>query len=343
MQEYRFCFTLDTEPDNLWAGAKKLGFEHFLRLPDFHRRLVDAGARPTYLTTSEVVEAERGRRAMDCVLEAGQCEVGAHFHTWTRAWPFLGSDHSEFPRGTQAHQLGQRIEEAMLRLTCESLHASFGIYPKSYRGGCWSLGKSTLISLENCGIEVDSTVTPGLSWKSLKGGATDGPDFRRASPYPHWLGEPITARPSSVMEIPVGSAWVPERARPVFEMRYVGGAIRRAAAMFGFHMGFGWLRPTNQSVGTMRAVLQSLKRSQVPTWVFMIHSSEIAPCKPLPSEEEVEAFKNRCVGAIRTAVELGAQPATLIEAKQWILKRGFELHSLLAGQEFRDDGRNRGS
>ena len=155
MQEYRFCFTLDTEPDNLWAGAKTLEFEHFNRLLGFHERLVDAGARPTYLTTSEVVKSKLGRRAMNSVLEVGPCEIGAHFHTWTRDWPFLSAGNSEFMRGAQAHQLGQKIEEGMLRLTCRSLNANLSVRPKSYRGGAWSLGKLTPISLENCEIEVE--------------------------------------------------------------------------------------------------------------------------------------------------------------------------------------------
>ena len=31
MDDFRFCFTLDTEPDDLWANRPVLSFEHFRR------------------------------------------------------------------------------------------------------------------------------------------------------------------------------------------------------------------------------------------------------------------------------------------------------------------------
>lgn len=42
--KFFFCFTLDTEPDNLWEPFTGLGFAHFARLYDFHRALADRGA-----------------------------------------------------------------------------------------------------------------------------------------------------------------------------------------------------------------------------------------------------------------------------------------------------------
>jgi hypothetical protein len=46
----------------------------------------------------------------------------------------------------------------------------------------------------------------------------------------------------------------------------------------------------------------------------MIHSSEIAPCKPLPTEDEVRKFVDRCERIAQIAVELGAVGVTLAEA-----------------------------
>ena len=47
--EYRFCFTLDTEPDDLWARRPALSFEQFNVLPGFQDLIVESGGRPTYL------------------------------------------------------------------------------------------------------------------------------------------------------------------------------------------------------------------------------------------------------------------------------------------------------
>ncbi len=55
--DFHFCFTLDTEPDDLWSDRYPLTYEHYRRSPEFHRQPLKAGARPTFLTTSEAVEA----------------------------------------------------------------------------------------------------------------------------------------------------------------------------------------------------------------------------------------------------------------------------------------------
>jgi hypothetical protein len=61
-----------------------------------------------------------------------------------------------------------------------------------------------------------------------------------------------------------------------------------------------------------------LKQAGSPVWVFMIHSSEIVPCHVLCDETAVRAFRERCTAAVRVAIELGAQPATLSEAAEWV-------------------------
>ena len=309
--EYRFCFTLDTEPDDLWARRPALSFEHFNVLPGFHDLIVESGGRPTYLTTSEVAESARGRGALEACLARGDCEIGVHFHTWTRAWPFPVANLGDPPVHALAHQLGQEVEERMIEFTKRSILGNFGVEAESYRGGRWSLGPSSVKSLVNCGISVDSTVTPGLSWADAASPLVDGPDFRYAQRGPHWL----TFQDRAVVELPVGAAWFPEHLQRVHP--WVQKQARRVSARTHLRVGHRWLRPTRVSVPDMTAVMRKLKAQGIKVWVIMIHSAEIVPCTPLPTREAVEAFKRRCAGVVRAAVELGASPATLTEAARW--------------------------
>ena len=276
--------------------------------------MVEAGAYPTYLTTSEVAESAPARRALLDCLANGVAEIGAHFHTWTRTWPFETPALGDPPLQAMAHQLGQQIEERMLSYTCAALVKAFGRPPTSYRGGRWSLGRESTRSLINCGIEVDSTVTPGLTWADSSSRLVDGPDYRCARRGPYWLEGPEGH--SQVLEIPVGAAWFPSAGRrlPPFPRRVLS-KVRRLAGLRGGHC---WLRPTRVSVSDMRATMESLKSDGIPVWVFMIHSSEIVPCQPLSTHRDVDAFVDRCIGAIRCAIELGAEPATLTEAARWL-------------------------
>ena len=306
-----------------------LTFEHFDALPHFHRRMLQAGARPTYLTTSEVVEAPVGRRAMEQCLAEGGCEVGAHFHTWTRKWPFEVPELGQPPLHAMAHKLGQSTEERMLDYTCRALRRTLDVGEiRSHRGGKWSLGPLSVRSLVNCGIEVDSTVTPGMAWRSRQP-LLDGPDYRSAPRGPFWLVS-RSGEERSVLELPVGAAWLPSWSRKVCHGSLPSQVVARLGRATGIRFGHRWLRPTVTSIKDMRATMQELRRAAVPIWVFMIHSSEIAPCKPLPTRPAVEAFMRRCIGAIEAAVELGAKPSTLSEAGAWIRSGDRPLSSVAA-------------
>ena len=317
---FRFCFTLDTEPDDMWQTPSTYTFEHFKRLGDFHKRLCDAGACPTYLTTSEIAEDESARQAVHSVAQMGNCEIGAHFHTWTRSWPFETPDLKNPHLPAMAHQLGQQTEERMLRYTCESLEEAFGVHPTSYRGGQWSFGDQSPQSLVNCGIAVDSTITPGLSWKDSRHPLRDGEDWRSVSCSPHRIPVPDSdSGLNELIELPVGASvfyppWVPTTLRQRIPGKVLGRVYRFAGRPYGHR----WLRPTHTSVADMKAVLNTLRDEGCPVWVFMIHSSEISPCTPLPTEDKVKSFVDRCIRGIRAAVELGAQPATLTEAGDWV-------------------------
>jgi peptidoglycan/xylan/chitin deacetylase (PgdA/CDA1 family) len=319
---FRFCFTLDTEPDNLWDYHPQCAFESFYRLPAFHRTLLDAGARPTYLTTSEVVESAVGRFAIEECLALGGCEVGAHFHTWTREWPFAVPNLRVPPTMAMAHRLGQKTEEQMLRYTCEAIHSALGIQPRSYRGGRWSFGPQTPESLAKSGIWVDSTVTPGLSWRDYSESLTDGPDFRGTRNNPYYLRKGSFAGGEALIELPVGTAFFPRWGKRLSSARGVPRLLSALGKRAGVSLGHCWLRPTYTSAHDMRSVMLEMKRRGCSVWVFIIHSSEIIPCRPLSQQKDVDAMISRCTEGIQTAIELGAVPATLTEAAAWMAETG---------------------
>jgi hypothetical protein len=309
-----FCFTLDTEPDDLWADRPTLTFDHFERLAGFHRELTERGARPTYLTTSEVAEHLPSARVLGRILDTGQGEVGAHFHTWTRSWPFPVPDLGSPPVHATAQQLGQAVEEQMLDHTCTAIERELGIRPVSHRGGRWSLGGPSVRSLRNCGIGVDSTVTPGLSWVDPTHPLKSGPDFRASPRRPHYLaGDSLEPRESGdVLELPVGASFHPNRRAALGRGSWA--RLRRGLrGLAGRPAGVLWLRPTLMSRRQGRLCLEQLRRDGLPVWVAMVHSSEISPNRYFPTDEEVARFRRRCLQLVEDAVALGAAGATLEE------------------------------
>jgi hypothetical protein len=312
LRPFYFCFTLDTEPDNLWIDGPVPAFTHFERLFDFHRELTMSGARPTYLTTSEVAEHPDAARVMQRIMASGEAELGAHFHSWTRSWPFPVPDLGDPPAHACVHQLGQDIEERMLEHTCSSLARYLGVRPVSYRGGRWSLNEESPRSLRNCGIIVDSTVTPGLSWADASNSSTCGPDFRHSPRHPYWLAEDL-------LELPVGASFHPNRNTAV-DQGPKARLMRLLRRTVGRPSGVLWLRPTTMSRSQMRACLEQLRQDQVPVWVAMIHSSEIGLNSYFQTEDQVARFRSRCIELVEDALSLGAVAATLTDARASVLQ-----------------------
>ena len=257
--------------------------QNFERLPAFHRKLTAAGARPTYLTTSEVVESHLGRSAIETCLGTGTCEIGAHFHTWTRKWPFEVTHLGNPPIKAIGHRLDARVEAGMLAYTCEAIFKSLGREPKSFRGGRWSFGPNTVQALHQCGIEVDSTFTPGISWSDQSKSLTDGADFRTAPMSPHYLSK-SDYRKAPLIELPIGSAAFPRPVKAAYRFSIITSCSRRSGSgrslislgktcsigceSAGVRIGYHWLRPTDTSVADMRAVMLSLKQRRCAVGVY---------------------------------------------------------------------------
>jgi hypothetical protein len=158
---------------------------------------------------------------------------------------------------------------------------------------------------------VDSTVTPGLSWRDPSHPWLDGPDFGDFPCQPYRLSD-------QVLELPVGGAAWPPGAASFFAHPIAKGLTEALGKISGLRLGHRWLRPTTASVADMRAVMTQLRRQGCRIWVFMIHSSEIIPCWHHPSQEHVRSFLQRCLEAVRAAQELGALAATLNEAARFV-------------------------
>ncbi len=254
---------------------------------------------------------------MSRILETGQAEIGAHFHTWTRVWPFRLPDLGNPPVHACAHQLGQELEEQMLEFTCRAIERCFGLRPLSHRGGRWSLNGQSVKSLRNCGIRVDTTVTPGINWEDRSHPLLSGPDFRGFDSNPFLVsGESLQPRRSGeVLELPVGAAFLPDR-KTALDSQFTTKVRRGLRRLVGMPSGVLLLRPTWQTRGEMRACLRELRRHSINVWVAMIHSSEIMPNHYFSTETEVDAFCERCYGLVEDAMELGAVGVSLDDVRK---------------------------
>jgi len=238
----KLLVTVDTEADDQWKADGSTTIENVFALPRFQALCEKYAIVPTYFTTYEVASDARAAAMLAEWQEKGLAEIGAHLHPWTTSPFFPGESGQSFPS-----ELSDESLRAKLAALTDALARRIGKRPTSYRAGRWGFDERQAKLLAELGYLVDSSITPGISWKETKGlvGGAGGPDFTNESAEPHRLS-------SGVLEVPM--TILP------------AGLFRRLR----------WLRIfQNTTLWRLMTVIVAAKRKKLPAVVFMIHSSEL--------------------------------------------------------------------
>jgi hypothetical protein len=167
------------------------------------------------------------------------------------------------------------MREKIQRLT-ELLEDRFDHPMVSHRAGRWGFTACYARLLVEYGYRVDCSVTPFVSWRSVKGDprGAGGCDFSRfpARPYFLDLGNAGQEGASALLEVPVTIVRKYRFAQPIEDYvpllrRYVGRAFPAVV----------WMRPTGRNRRFLSALLEQAREQNSPYVEFMLHSSELMP------------------------------------------------------------------
>lgn len=317
-----FLVTIDTEADNEWALDATRMYRNIQALPRFQELCDEHGVRPTYLVTYDVAADEASRETLAALALGGNCEIGSHLHAWTTP-PEYDLEPGMFRHNPYLHEYPPEIQEQKLANLTRLLTETFG-QPRSYRGGRWSLDDPALRLLADSGYVVDTTVTPGISWRANPGygGGSCGPDF---------CGQPMTPRmlhdgKHQLLEVPVSV--VPDGALGFVSQMPNGVGVVAGGQALGRRLlhktglcRMVWLRPGFSSAAQMRWVCDELQRQQAPVLNLMFHSSELIPGGS--PRVKTEAAADELWESLNTTFDhvterLAARPVTLTDyALNW--------------------------
>ncbi|MBA5872882.1 MAG: hypothetical protein GDA68_23300, partial [Nitrospira sp. CR2.1] len=130
----KLVVTVDVEEDQ-WGITPpcQATVENVYRLPTLQRLFGEFGIVPTYLLTYPVVRDTRAAALLRGMLDAGECEIGAHCHPWNtppheERLTTFNSMLSNLPPSLQCEKL-QRLHEA--------IEETFDMTPIAFRSGRW--------------------------------------------------------------------------------------------------------------------------------------------------------------------------------------------------------------
>jgi len=269
MRDVLMVVSIDTEEDNWYHSRRDATVDNIGELPRLASLFEGLGVRPTYFTTYQVAIDPR---AAQLLREAGQSgEIAAHLHPWNT--PPLTE--AFLPGNSMLKNLPAALQLAKLQSLTAALQRTFGVSPRSFRAGRYGLGQDTVAALIRCGYEVDSSVTPFVSWEEFD----EGPTFVGAPLNIYRLGAGRDVRQPAeqgeLIEVPLSSGFSRRpftlwdrvhRALDVPGLRRLRGLCKRTL-----------LSPEGASVADMLSLSCRLLERGVRHLQLTLHSPSLKP------------------------------------------------------------------
>jgi hypothetical protein len=309
--------TIDTEPDlPVRRQSTHTSLRNIPALRQLQERMPDV--KLTLLVTQSVLDDPPSRKVLEELATGYGAEIGAHLHPEDTP-PFLPREAER--RETSLLRLPLEVRAQKLETLCAAIYTDFPP-PTSYRAGRWKLSPEDFKVLKQQGIQVDTTVTPYISWRLEK-----GPDWSGVGP------EPYRDAPSGLWEVPVtiGLNRGTALARTGLLRPYLQLASHPAKGLkppldrlwsLGRPIQPVWFRPTYTPLDQLKRLGQRiLRRSPDPVLNMMFHSNELViGGRPFIREQaDADRVADRIVEACRYFSEqLGVKSTTL---SAWVQQR----------------------
>lgn len=318
----KLIVSVDTEADNQWDYGRPLTTRNVCYWQPFQRLCEQYGIQPTYLITSEIATDPKAATFLRPLVETGRAEVGGHLHPWTTP-PFRDEPGLRFNDRLHAFpsQLDPQLLQDKLAVLTRQITEAIGRSPTSFRAGRFGFNRACADVLGCLGFQVDSSVTPLISWEHEHGlaGLGGGPDFRRWSAHPNWI---IVDHDKKLLEIPVTILLtIPWLRRfpsllPIYQSLSgkLSGRLRSEHWITPQPL---WLRPfPGTTIQHLYSVWNKAERLGLPAVVMIFHSSELMPegSPYSPTQKSVHKLLNLLEEFFRFVQKNGSKAITMTKA-----------------------------
>lgn len=323
MRKIFLVVTIDTEEDQWGAAEGQVSVSNAFALPRLQSLFDDYGIVPTYLVNYPVAADAGASRILAHILDKGRCEIGTHLHPWNTP----PVKEMMCNRNSMLGNLPYGLQLEKIAFATEFLERRFGVKPMSFRAGRWGLGQNTINALVSCGYEVDTSVTPFLSWETC-----EGPSFVSEPIEPYLMGVTDEASGQSgenaILEIPatIGySRW------PFTRMRSIERMLERLPVFLrakGFTSQLNIVRkismdPEAEKIGDMLLLSRIFIERGIKVLNMFFHSNSLVPgLTPfIRTEDELNGFYRRLATyfeAIRSLADI--KPIGLSQMRQMICR-----------------------
>ena len=262
-----FIITVDTEGDNLWGWSygKTITTHNTLYLQRFQDLCDQFSYKPVWLTNWEMACDDKYVNFIKTNID--NCEVGMHLHAWNNP-PEFDIGLTEYSGAPYLIEYPVQVMEQKIAMITEKINSSFGVKPVSHRAGRWAVNGQYLKLLYKYGYKVDCSITPGINWRSSRGGTvgSGGADYRDE--------KNMVSTRNGIVEIPVNT--YTNHHMFLDKSNSVKHNIKQALTAIDGRVSY--LRPNGRNLKELKWIVdQNYKSEKEDYLMFMIHSSELMP------------------------------------------------------------------
>lgn len=255
----KLIITVDTEGDNLWGWkqGEDITIENARYIERFQLLCEKYSFVPTYLINYEMVNSDILVDILKDRAKQGLCEIGMHLHAWNTPPSYeLKRLYSGLPYITEYPTEIIREKHLFLKNMIEN---KYDIIVNSYRSGRWATNDALFDVLNEIGIKVDCSITPGINHFCNEGMSIPG-----GNNYNSAIRSPYRVR-ENLVEVPMTSELI---------HMWCGQSIKRKLrnVIKGREM---WLRTASSSLDELIWLAKKCEHRKYLE--FMIHSSELMP------------------------------------------------------------------
>jgi hypothetical protein len=277
----KLIITVDTEADNQWNYGCPLTTKNVGYWRPFQKLCERYAIHPTYLITSEIATDPQAIAFLRPLVESDQVEVGAHLHPWTTP-PFRDEPGLRFndPLHAYPSELDPDLFANKLETLTGQIESAINRRPTSFRAGRFGINPVCAGILKQSGYIVDSSITPLVSWKKIRGIRTGGPDFSREKSSIFKFGHGFA---NQILEMPVTILFTIEifKKFPALLRGYQLLQKLQSNKLIGLNLLTPqplWMRPLPRiTIGHLISGLRSAKKQGLQNVTMMFHSSELMP------------------------------------------------------------------
>jgi len=312
----RYLVFCDTEEEFDWSGPRGRDLTStraMHAMPAFHRRLLDHGARPTYLIDFPIASDPASVDILGGFVAAGEASIGAQLHPWVNP-PY---DEALTNENSFVGNLPIEVERTKLEVLTRRIALAFGEAPRIYRAGRYGVGPNTAALLEGGGYAMDVSVRAMFDYSG-----EGGPDFSRFDCTPFWAGPEL-----GLVELPLTAAHTgrlraapPGLRRIAARLPHVNGVLARAGLLNRVA-----LTPEGMPLGETLEALRVLLDSDMPVFSLSFHSPSVEPGHTpyVRDAADLHAFHrwwDAVLGLLARAGVTPATPAEIVDAA-WLARK----------------------